>query len=177
MKRISTLGDRVKKERIRLGMTQEELAKKAGYSSRTSINKIENGRPASLKVVHKLAKALNVSEWYLLGSDDGTYSERFVPDVKSEPLLSEEKTGRLSFIAEDTFFKDFINYLKSNNWEVQEVHLAPEKSDKTYAKYLIANKNGASITLTKEEFKKIQDQTLAFVEETLVDEFKNKIGL
>lgn len=124
---MSTLGDRVKKERIRLGMTQEELAKKAGYSSRTSINKIENGRPASLKVVHKLAKALNVSEWYLLGSDDGTYSERFVPDVKSEPLLSEEKTGCLSFIAEDTFFKDFINYLKSNNWEVQEVHLAPEK--------------------------------------------------
>ncbi len=174
---MSTLGDRVKKERIRLGMTQEELAKKAGYSSRTSINKIENGRPASLKVVHKLAKALNVSEWYLLGSDDGTYSERFVPDVKSEPLLSEEKTGCLSFIAEDTFFKDFINYLKSNNWEVQEVHLAPEKNDKTYAKYLITNKNGASITLTKEEFKKIQDQTLAFVEETLVDEFKNKIGL
>lgn len=174
---MSTLGDRVKKERIRLGMTQEELAKKAGYSSRTSINKIENGRPASLKVVHKLAKALNVSEWYLLGSDNGTYSERFVPDVKSEPLLSEEKTGCLSFIAEDTFFKDFINYLKSNNWEVQEVHLAPEKNDKTYAKYLITNKNGASITLTKEEFKKIQDQTLAFVEETLVDEFKNKIGL
>ena len=174
---MSTLGDRVKKERIRLGMTQEELAKKAGYSSRTSINKIENGRPASLKVVHKLAKALNVSEWYLLGSDDGTYSERFVPDVKSEPLLSEEKTGCLSFIAEDTFFKDFINYLKSNNWEVQEVHLAPEKNDKTYAKYLITNKNGASINLTKEEFKKIQDQTLAFVEETLVDEFKNKIGL
>ena len=41
---MSILGDRVKKERIRLGMTQEELAKKAGYSSRTSINKIENGR-------------------------------------------------------------------------------------------------------------------------------------
>lgn len=31
--------------------------------------------------------------------------------------------------------------------------------------------------MTQEEFKKIQDQTLAFVEETLVDEFKNKIGL
>lgn len=174
---MNTLGDRVKKERIRLGMTQDELAKKAGYSSRTSINKIENGRPASLKVVHKLAKALNVSEWYLLGSDNGAYSERFVPDVKSEPPLSEEKTGCISFIAEDTFLKDFINYLKSNNWEVQEVHLAPEKNDKTYVKYLITNKNGASITLTKEEFKKIQDQTLEFVEGTLVDEFKNKIGL
>lgn len=174
---MSILGDRVKKERIRLGMTQEELAKKAGYSSRTSINKIENGRPASLKVVHKLAKALNVSEWYLLGSDDGVYSERIVPDAKNEPPLSEEKVGCLSVVAEDTFFKDFINYLKSNNWEVQEVHLAPEKNDKTYAKYLITNKNGASITLTKEEFKKIQDQTLEFVEETLVDEFKNKIGL
>ena len=64
MKTMSTLGERVKKERIKLGMTQDELAKKAGYSSRTSINKIENGRPASLKVVHKLAEALNVSEWF-----------------------------------------------------------------------------------------------------------------
>lgn len=102
---MSILGDRVKKERIRLGMTQEELAKKAGYSSRTSINKIENGRPASLKVVHKLAKALNVSEWYLLGSDDGAYSERIVPDAKNEPPLSEEKVGCLSVVAEDTFLK------------------------------------------------------------------------
>ena len=37
MKTMSTLGERVKKERIKLGMTQDELAKKAGYSSRTSI--------------------------------------------------------------------------------------------------------------------------------------------
>ena len=58
---MSTLGDRVRAERVRQGITQDELAKKAGYSSRTSINKIENGRPASLKVVHKLAEALNVS--------------------------------------------------------------------------------------------------------------------
>lgn len=173
---MSTLGDRVKKERVRLGMTQEELAKKAGYSSRTSINKIENGRPASLKVVHKLAEALNVSEWYLLGSDNEECNKKVVPDVEKDPFLAKKK-GTLSFIAEDTFFKEFVNYLKSNNWDVREICTQYENSGKTYTKYLITNKNGASITLTKEEFKKIQDQTLEFVEGALVDEFKNKLGL
>lgn len=174
---MSTLGERVKKERIKLGMTQDELAKKAGYSSRTSINKIENGRPASLKVVHKLAEALNVSEWYLLGSNGEEHSERFVPDVQKDPLLSEKETRCISFVAEESFLKEFVNYLRSNNWEVQEIRSTYEKTGKSYTKYLITNKNGASITLTKEEFKKIQDQTFEFVEEALVDEFKNKLGL
>nr|DAY98614.1 MAG TPA: helix-turn-helix domain protein [Caudoviricetes sp.] len=41
------LGEKVKKRRLELNLTQEELAKKMGYSSRVSINKIELGRPVS----------------------------------------------------------------------------------------------------------------------------------
>ena len=37
------IGDRIRKKREELGMSQEELAKKIGYRSRSSINKIENG--------------------------------------------------------------------------------------------------------------------------------------
>ena len=36
------IGDRIRKKREELGMSQEELAKKIGYRSRSSINKIEN---------------------------------------------------------------------------------------------------------------------------------------
>ena len=36
-----TIGQRVKIRREELGMSQEELAKKIGYKSKSSINKIE----------------------------------------------------------------------------------------------------------------------------------------
>ena len=38
-----TFGERVKERRIELGWTQEELAEKMGYKSKSSINKIELG--------------------------------------------------------------------------------------------------------------------------------------
>ena len=38
-----TIGDRIKARRDELGMSQEELAHKIGYKSKTSINKIELG--------------------------------------------------------------------------------------------------------------------------------------
>lgn len=37
-----TIGDRIRKRREELGLTQEELAKKLGYASRSSVNKVEN---------------------------------------------------------------------------------------------------------------------------------------
>lgn len=61
------LSERVRKKREELGWSQEELAFKMGYTSRTSINKIENGRPCSQKIIAKLADALMVSIPYLMG--------------------------------------------------------------------------------------------------------------
>lgn len=37
----SKIGNKVKKLRLSLGMSQEEFGKKLGYTSRSSINKIE----------------------------------------------------------------------------------------------------------------------------------------
>lgn len=42
-----TIGERIRNRRIELNMTQEELAKKAGYKSRSSINKIELSRDSN----------------------------------------------------------------------------------------------------------------------------------
>lgn len=61
------LATRVKRRREELGLSQEQLALRMGYSSRTSINKIENGRPCSQKIIARLAEALNVSIPYLMG--------------------------------------------------------------------------------------------------------------
>lgn len=63
------LADRVRLRRIELGLSQEELAEKMGYSSRSSINKIEMGRPVSQKIILRLAKALDTTPAYLMGWD------------------------------------------------------------------------------------------------------------
>lgn len=38
IKNMAAIGQRIKQRRIELGMTQEELAHKMGYASKTSIN-------------------------------------------------------------------------------------------------------------------------------------------
>lgn len=61
------LGDKIKQRRIELNITQDELAKRAGYTSRSSINKIELGLvDLPLTKIFALAGALNVSADYLI---------------------------------------------------------------------------------------------------------------
>jgi repressor LexA len=64
------LANRVRQRREELGLSQEDLAVRMGYSSRTSINKIENGRPCSQKIIARLADALGVGIPYLMGWDE-----------------------------------------------------------------------------------------------------------
>ena len=84
------LADRVRKRREELGWSQEELAFKMGYSSRTSINKIENGRPCSQKIISKLADALVVSIPYLMGWEE----KETTPEVD---MVSEKKQALIDF--------------------------------------------------------------------------------
>lgn len=65
-----TVGERIKAKRLELGMSQEELAKKCGYKSRSSINKIELERDLPLRKVEQLARALNTDPIYLMGWED-----------------------------------------------------------------------------------------------------------
>lgn len=61
------LADKVRLRRIELGWSQEELASRMGYKSRSSINKIENGRPVTQKIIFRLSEVLDVTIDYLMG--------------------------------------------------------------------------------------------------------------
>lgn len=74
-KRPLTIGDRIRQKREELGMTQEELATKLGYKSRSSVNKVENSRELSNKKVIEYADALGVTPSYLMGWEPYTKSE------------------------------------------------------------------------------------------------------
>ena len=70
------LADRVRTLREELGLSQEELARKMGYQSRTSINKIEKGRPVSQKIIVRLAEALDTTPSVLMGWVDEEPSKK-----------------------------------------------------------------------------------------------------
>lgn len=68
---MSTIGDNIKKRRLELDMTQEELALLMGYKTKSSINKIELGVadiPQS-KIV-KFAQVLHTSVGALMGWEE-----------------------------------------------------------------------------------------------------------
>lgn len=68
---MEELYKRIKKRRLDLGMSQEELARQAGYTSRSTIARIEHGEinlPQS-KVID-IAAALKISPSYLYGWED-----------------------------------------------------------------------------------------------------------
>lgn len=65
------IGERIRRRREELDMTQDELARAAGYKSRSSINKIEmDGRGLPQKKIADIAKALKVTPSYLMGWED-----------------------------------------------------------------------------------------------------------
>jgi len=63
-----TIGDRIAARRNELGMSQDELAKKLGYKSRSSINKIEKGgNELPQKKIVAFAYALDTTPEYIMG--------------------------------------------------------------------------------------------------------------
>lgn len=67
----NSVGERVRLLRKKQGWTQDELANRCGYASKTTITKLENGqRSASEKVVETLARALNTTPAYLFGGEE-----------------------------------------------------------------------------------------------------------
>ena len=97
------LAAKVRTRREELGLSQEELAYKMGYKSRTSINKIEMGRPVSQKIIARLSEVLDVPIYYLMDletekaatlSDDG-YSEKKKNLLKAVEQMTEEQAELL----------------------------------------------------------------------------------
>lgn len=82
------IGERIRKCRENLDMTQEELALKLGYKSRSSVNKVENSRELSIKKVRDYAKALGVSPAYLMGwTKHKPDNAELVADISGNPQL------------------------------------------------------------------------------------------
>lgn len=96
-----TTADRIKFAREKIGMSQEELAKRLGLKSRSSIARIEkSGDDVTLKDVERLSDILGCSIPYLMGWEDEeekvseqkltTKEQQF---IEAYSRLSEEQQG------------------------------------------------------------------------------------
>lgn len=88
---MSTTGERIKNRRLELGMTQDELAQKAGYTSRSTIAKLESGdRNLSQPQIKALADALKTTPSYIMGWEDSEYSSKAEELIAVYQSLSQE---------------------------------------------------------------------------------------
>ena len=96
------IGDRIRKRREELGMSQVELAKKIGYKS--SINKIENdGRGLPQSKILLIAKALETTPDFLLGWNDDEldfYSDEILCGINA-------MTSLLQYLYDDVVFHEY----------------------------------------------------------------------
>ena len=105
-----TIGDRIKQRRMELGMSQEELAHKLGYKSRSSINKIElGGQNLTQKKIKKIADALDTTPDYIMGWDEHvkfhvTYTDEYY-DLLKELFDFVDK-------ADEKSIENLIDYMK-----------------------------------------------------------------
>lgn len=68
MTNLKDIGTKIKKLRESLKLTQEELAKKVGYTSKSSVNKVEKGEvDLSQSKIELFAKALGTTPSELMG--------------------------------------------------------------------------------------------------------------
>ena len=126
-----TFGEKVKNERNRLGLNQDELAKKIGVTRRV-ISSYENdsSRPRGTERYKKLAEALGVNINYLLSED-----EAFIADVednyghrgaKQAKELLAEVTGL--FAGGEMADEDMREMVDA----IQEASLIAKKNNKKY---------------------------------------------
>ena len=110
--RPKTIGEMIKKRRVEMGMTMEDLAKATGYESKTGIAVIENGKVENIPLskVKALADALRIS------------IEDFFPDVPSY------RGGVLSipFISQKLSAGMGIDHLSDADMEVEKIDILEE---------------------------------------------------
>ena len=96
---LENLGRRIKEERLKKGLTQEQLAEKVDISL-NFMSLIENGKNMSVQTLVNLANALDVSIDYLLNENITYCEDKILSQISQnlQPLNDDEKIYFLNMI-------------------------------------------------------------------------------
>lgn len=108
---MSTIGSRIRNRREELGLSQDELGKRLGYKSRSSINKIElDQRNLTQSKIKAIADALETTLAYIMGWNEPDqkldeenlkfFDNLFPIETKKFPLLGNIACGKPIFADE-----------------------------------------------------------------------------
>lgn len=112
------MGERIKSRRKQIGLSQIELAQKVGYTSKSTISLIENGkRDISSAQLKKIATALDTTVDYLMGLNE-------IIDIH--------------FIYDDEIVKQFQNIFSTYYVKLTEEN---KKDAEDYLKFLLEKQN------------------------------------
>lgn len=115
------LGDRIRERRLALRLSQDELARRLGYTSRSTVNKIEKGHNDinQTKIV-AFAKALNTTPQYLMGwSDDPSPNYKEETEGDRLKALREQHNKSLNEVANDLHISiDDMKAYESNQKQI-----------------------------------------------------------
>lgn len=79
---MSTIGSRIRDRREKLGLSQDELSKRLGYKSRSSINKIElDERNLTQSKIKAIADALGTTPAYIMGWEEEQKKNDALADI------------------------------------------------------------------------------------------------
>lgn len=93
------IGDRIRYRREELEMSQDELARRLGYKSRSSINKIEkdaSGLPQTK--IAAIAEALRTTPSYIMGWDEEEQKNKSVIMIDELKCLSDSQLKLVDFV-------------------------------------------------------------------------------
>lgn len=103
---MTMIGNKIATRRKDLSMTQEELAKRMGYKSKSTINKIENGtNDIPQSKIAKFAEVLDTSIAYLMGWDNNEETAKKI-DVTTDILIRMERDKNFSEVVQMLFNLD-----------------------------------------------------------------------
>lgn len=132
---MSTVGNNIMAMRKRLGLTQEELAKKMGYKSKSTINKIEMGiNDIPQSKIAKFAEVLGTTPAFLMGWEEQEEktlpTEEKLTDGEKVWLELYRKTPESSREMLMLLFKSFENIPESSQQMVLGMLRVVEKEKK-----------------------------------------------
>lgn len=138
------IGKRIRLKREELNMTQEELASRLGYKSKTTIAKIENGTNDIVQSkVAAFADVLNTTPAYLMGwteeseTQEATFTSRDKQDIakRLEATLSDlESNEALMFSGQplDDATKELLRLSLENSLRIAKVNAKEKYTPKKY---------------------------------------------
>lgn len=138
-----SIGDNIRRIRKEKGWTQAELAKVLNVSQQM-IGQFENNKnPPKLETVEKIASALGVTPFDLMGFD---YWDQKNPNIGKE-------------VAES---RGFEAYLKSLGYALEEIPEGNDEEGAVSISYSISG-NGINVTLSGDKFQRLQSSSVDLI--------------